>query len=59
VIGFYLRTSEDRKAGLETSISKEPKNLAQEARSDLGYPRERNTSMMCRCTSSRRTYGVG
>jgi hypothetical protein len=37
VVGYYLRTSEDRKAGLETSISEEPENLAEEAERDLGF----------------------
>ncbi|MDQ3184350.1 MAG: hypothetical protein M3Q62_12630, partial [Actinomycetota bacterium] len=57
--GFYLRRSEDRKVGRETNITGEPENLAEEARSDLAYPRERRTSMNCRCTSPRRTYGMG
>ena len=35
VVGFYWRTSEDRKAGLETSIGREPENLAEEAKRDL------------------------
>ena len=30
-----MRTSEDRKAGLETSISEDPENLAEEAKRDL------------------------
>jgi hypothetical protein len=33
--GFYLRWSEDRKAGLETNIGREPENLAEEEESDL------------------------
>ena len=35
--GFYLRTSQDRKAGLETSISREPVNLVEEAERDLKF----------------------
>jgi hypothetical protein len=33
--GFYLRWSEDRKAGRETSIGEEPENLAEEAKRDF------------------------
>ena len=35
VAAFCLGTSEDRKAGLETSISEEPENQAEEAKWDL------------------------
>ena len=34
VVGFYLRTSEDRKVGRETSISGEPEHLAEEEERD-------------------------
>jgi hypothetical protein len=40
VAGSYLRRSEDRKAGLETSISEEPENQAEEAESDLRLSRD-------------------
>jgi hypothetical protein len=35
VAGFCLRTSQDRKAGLETSISGERENLTEETKRDL------------------------
>ena len=40
VVGFYLRTSEDRKAGLKTSIGREPENLAEAAMSNLRFDAE-------------------
>jgi hypothetical protein len=33
--GFYLRRSEDRKAGRETNIGKEPEKQAEEAENNL------------------------
>ena len=35
--GFYPRRSEARKAGLETSIGREPEYLIEEAKTDLGF----------------------
>jgi hypothetical protein len=35
VVGFCLRRSEDRKAGLETSIAKELQNKVEETERDL------------------------
>jgi hypothetical protein len=43
--GFYLRRSEDRKAGLETSIGREPENLAEEAMSNLRFDAETKVVM--------------